>query len=226
MYKIKEIPKDERPRERLVNYGVETLSNEELLALILKTGTKDISVKELASNILTKIGGIKNFGNINYQMLKTIPGIGQAKACSLLAISEISKRLMQSRSSLNSVVIKSADIAFEYFKNIFQDKKQEYFYCVYLDNKKKVLETKLLFIGTLNQSIVHPREVFKEAYLLSASAIICVHNHPSGNVNPSREDIELTKRFFDIGILTGIKLVDHLIIGHDNYYSFLENRLI
>ena len=226
MYKIKEIPKDDRPRERLVNYGVETLSNEELLAIVLKTGTKDVSVKELASNILIKIGGIKNFGNINYQMLRTIPGIGEAKACSLLAIGEISRRLIQPRNSIHNVVIKSANIAFEYFKSVFQDKKQEYFYCIYLDNKKKILETKLLFIGTLNQSIVHPREVFKEAYLLSASAIICVHNHPSGNVNPSREDIELTKRIGEIGVLMGIKLVDHLIIGNDIYYSFLENGLI
>lgn len=226
MYKLKEIPKDERPRERLINYGKESLSNEELLAIILKTGTKNISVKELASQILVKIGDIKNFSSMNYQMLRSIPGIGSAKACSLLAIIELSKRMSRSYETLNNISIKSTEIAFEYFKTIFEDKKQECFYCVYLDNKKKVIETKLLFIGTLNQSIVHPREVFKEAYLLSASSIICIHNHPSGNIEPSREDIEITKRLSSIGILMGIKLIDHLIIGSNKYFSFLENNLL
>ena len=226
MYKLKEIPKEDRPRERLINLGVENLSNEELLAIILKTGTKDISVRELADMILATVGGIQKLGNVNYQMLISIPGIGNAKACSVLVIMEVGKRIAKERTSLNNICIKSADVAFEYFKSIFEDKKQEYFYAIYLDNKKKAIETKLLFIGTLNQSIVHPREVFKEAYLLSASSIICVHNHPSGNITPSKEDIVLTKRLCDIGMLMGIKLVDHLIIGSDTYYSFLENNLI
>ena len=226
MYKLKELPKEDRPRERLINFGVENLSNEELLSLLLKTGTKNVSVKELAGNILKKLGGINKFNSVNYQMLTSISGIGSAKACTLLAVIELSKRISMENNSLNNIRIKSADIAFAYFKNIFNNKKQEYFYAIYLDNKKKVISNKLLFIGTLNQSIVHPREVFKEAYLLSASAIICVHNHPSGNVEPSKEDILLTKRFVEIGQLLGIKVVDHLIIGDDNYYSFLENSLI
>lgn len=226
MYKLKEIPKEERPRERLINYGKESLSNEELLAIILKTGTKNISVKELASQILVKISDIKNLSSMNYQMLRSIPGIGDAKACELLSVIELSKRMSRSYETLNNVQIKSTEIAFRYFRNIFEDKKQEHFYCVYLDNKKKVIETKLLFMGTLNQSIVHPREVFKEAYLLSASSIICIHNHPSGNVQPSKEDIELTKRLSSIGMLMGIKLIDHLIIGSTEYFSFLENSLL
>ena len=192
MYKIKELPKEDRPRERLINKGADTLSNEELLSIILKTGTKDLSVKELSVNILSKIGDIKNFNNINYHMLKNISGIGNAKACSLLAVVELSKRINREVETLNQISITSAKLAFNYFKNIFKDKKQEYFYCIYLDNKKKVIDTKLLFIGTINQSIVHPREVFKEAYLLSASAIICIHNHPSGNVIPSNDDFNIT----------------------------------
>lgn len=226
MYKLKEIPKEDRPRERLMMYGASALSDEELLAIILKTGTKDSSVKELASKLLIKMGNIRNFGSLNYRMLSSISGIGSAKACSLLAIGEIAKRMNQGRKSLNNVSIKNTEIAFQYFKDIFQDKKQECFYCVYLDNKKKVIETKLLFLGTLNQSIVHPREVFKEAYLLSASSLLCIHNHPSGNVEPSKEDIELTKRIASIGIMMGIKLVDHLIIGNNRYFSFLENNLL
>lgn len=226
MYKLKEIPKIDRPRERLINFGAESLSNEELLSILLKTGTKDISVKELASTILNKIGGINKLSEMNYHVLLSIPGVGSAKACTLLAVVELSKRITRKNASLNNVIIKSADIAFDYFRYIFKDQMQEYFYVIYLDNKKRVIENKLLFKGTLNQSIVHPREVFKSACILSASSIICVHNHPSGNVEPSKEDINLTKRLSEIGILMGIKVVDHLIISDDNYFSFLENNLI
>ena len=226
MYKLKEIPKIDRPRERLINFGAESLSNEELLSILLKTGTKDVSVKELASTILNKIGEINKLSEMNYHVLSSIPGVGSAKACTLLAVVELSKRITRKNASLNNVIIKSADIAFDYFRYIFKDQKQEYFYVIYLDNKKRVIENKLLFKGTLNQSIVHPREVFKSACILSASSIICVHNHPSGNVEPSREDINLTKRLSEIGILIGIKVVDHLIISYDNYFSFLENNLI
>lgn len=226
VFKMKNIPKDDRPRERLMCYGAGSLSDIELLEIILKSGTKDNSIKDVASQLLNKIGDIKNFHSINYQMLSSISGIGKAKACSLLAINELSKRINQEYRTLNNVVIRDTSIAYEYFKSIFKNQKQEYFYCVYLDSKKRVISNKLLFMGTLNQSLVHPREIFKEAYLLSASSIICVHNHPSGNVEPSNEDIELTKRIYSIGILTGIRLVDHLIIGADKYYSFLENNLI
>ena len=115
-------------------------------------------------------------------------------------------------------------MVYEYYKLKIGDKKQEYFYVVYLDNAKNIIRDKLLFIGTINYSVVHPREVFKEAYMLSASAIICVHNHPSGNIFPSKEDIEITQKLEEVGILLGIKVLDHLIIGSQNYYSFLENR--
>lgn len=226
MYKLKEIPKIDRPRERLINFGAESLSNEELLSILLKTGTKDVSVKELASTILNKIGEINKLNEINYHILSSIQGVGSAKACTLLAVVELSRRITRKNASLNNVIIKSADIAFDYFRYIFKDQMQEYFYVIYLDNKKRVIENKLLFKGTLNQSIVHPREVFKSACILSASSIICVHNHPSGNVEPSKEDINLTKRLSEIGILMGIKVVDHLIISDDNYFSFLENNLI
>ncbi len=105
------------------------------------------------------------------------------------------------------------------------DKLQEHFYCVYLDTKNKIIKDKLLFIGTINQSLVHPREVFKEAYLLSASSIICVHNHPSGNVNPSNNDIVITKQLREVGLLLGINVLDHIIIGKDKYYSFNDNGI-
>lgn len=224
--KIKDIPKEERPRERLLALGVENLSNEELLAILLKTGNKYESAKDLANRLLQQIGSINKLGDINYHSLSSIKGIGPAKACTILTAIELGKRTKQEISSLNNIQITSADVVFQYFNNLFCDKKQEYFYCIYLDNRKKVIDVKLLFIGTINQSLVHPREIFKEGVSLSASAIICIHNHPSGSIIPSKEDIELTKRLTSIGVLMGIIIVDHLIIGNNKYYSFMENGII
>ena len=224
--KIKEIPILDRPCERLINEGSEALSNEELLAIIFKTGTKNMSAKELALKVLKEVNTISNLNELNYNYLTNIKGIGMMKACALLAAIELGKRINSKITSLNTISFTNADIVFEYFKNKLGDKKQEYFYCIYLDNAKKIIKEKLLFIGTINYSIVHPREVFKEAYMLSASAIICLHNHPSNNLKPSRDDIEITKRLIEIGNILDIKVLDHLIIGHNTYFSFLENNLI
>jgi len=221
--KIKDIPKNERPRERLIFMGVETLNNEELLSILLKTGSKNLSAKDLANQLLKEVGSINKLKGINYQTLRRIKGIGDAKACSILTAVELGKRIKQDNLSLNNICITSANIVFDYFNNLFYNKKQEHFYCIYLDNRKKVIDVKQLFIGTLNQSLVHPREVFKEAVLLSASSIICIHNHPSGNITPSKDDIELTNRLINVGIFMGIKIIDHIIIGNNEYYSFLEN---
>ena len=224
--KIKELPKLDRPCERLINDGSNVLSNEELLAIIFKTGTKNISAKELALNLLKEIKDIHNLNNIDYNYLIKINGVGMMKACSLIAALELGKRVNEIIPSLNNITFNNSSVVYEYFKNKFKDKKQEYFYCIYLDNAKKIIKEKLLFIGTINYSIVHPREVFKEAYMLSASAIICVHNHPSNNLSPSANDIEITKRLIEIGSILDIKIVDHLIIGSNSYFSFLENDLI
>lgn len=221
--RIKDIEKIDRPRERLINNGVESLSNEELLAIILKTGTHEVSAKELANIIIKELDGIKNLNNINYEKLKTIKGIGIAKACEILASIELGKRINREILNINNVLLNKTSKVYEYYKDIIGDKQQEYFYCVYLDNKKRVIKDKLLFIGTLNYSVVHPREVFKNAYLLSASSIICVHNHPTGNTLPSKPDLDLTKQLIEVGNLLGIKVLDHVIIGKNNYYSFLEN---
>ena len=224
--KMKDIPVKERPRERLIKEGVEKLSNEELLSILIGNGTKGVSAKDLSLKVLDKIKSIGNANLLNYRSLLEIKGLGMAKACSLLAAFELGKRVNIENNSLNSEVINNSSAVFNYFKNIFLNKKQEYFYCLYLDSKKHVISNKLLFMGTLNRSIVHPREVFKEAYLLSASSIICVHNHPSGNVEPSKDDIDITNQLSSIGYIMGIKLVDHLIIGSNTYYSFIENGKI
>jgi DNA repair protein RadC len=224
--KIKDIPPLERPYERLINCGVDKLSNEELLAILLKTGTKMISSKMLATTIMANINKLSALRKINYQQLVKIKGIGRSKACVILAAIELGNRINKEYVVIKGLKIINAQLVYDYYQNIFQDKYQEYFYCLYLDNAKRVIEEKLLFIGTLNFSIVHPREVFKEAYLVSASAIICVHNHPSGNIEPSIEDKNITNSLKEVGDILGIKVLDHIIIGYDNYYSFFESGLI
>lgn len=221
--KIKDLPIEERPYEKLINSGVDNLTNEELLSILIKSGTSKYSAKELASIILKKINNIGEFNDISYKTLTNIEGIGIKKSCVLLAAIELGKRINNYTSSIVNEKFNSSTKVFEYYKNKLINCKQEHFYCVYLDNSKKIIHEKLLFVGTINYSVVHPREIFKEAYLYSASSIICVHNHPSNNIFPSKEDIIITKNMIEIGKLLGIKIVDHLIIGKNNYYSFLEN---
>ena len=224
MVKIKDIPIADRPMERLIQYGVETLSNEELIAIILKTGTKGNSAKELSSILLSRIGGIKKLSDINYEYLNKFKGIGKSKACILLSTIELSKRINKEVDTIKNIKLNNSEVVYKFYKDKIGDKKQEYFYCVYLDNQKRVIDDKLLFIGTINYSVVHPREVFKEAYLLGASAIICVHNHPGGNPFPSKQDIEVTNNLLEVGKILGIKLVDHIIICKEKYYSFYETN--
>lgn len=221
--RIKDMQVLDRPRERLINKGVESLSDEELLAIILKTGNRENSAKELASILIKEVDGIKNLATINYEKLKEIKGIGEAKACDIMASIELGRRIGSDVRTLNNMRLTSNTLVYEYYRPLLSDKMQEHFYCVYLDNNKRIIKDKLLFIGTINYSVVHPREVFKEAYMLSASGIICVHNHPSGNVIPSKPDLELTKQLVEIGNLLDIKVIDHVIVGKNSYYSFLEN---
>ena len=223
--KIKEIPQDERPRERLLCYGVEQLSNEELLAILLKTGTRDMSAKVLASYLLKEIGNISELQHTSYQVLAQMKGVGRAKACTLLAAVELGKRVLQKKSILYQKFTDAYQVA-SYYQDKIGHFKQEYFICIYLDVSKKLIHEKVLFIGTLNRSLVHPREVFKEAYQVSASSIICVHNHPSGEVLPSKEDVLFTSQLVKVGKMLGIEVIDHIIIGEDKYYSFFENNRI
>ena len=223
MSKIKEIPVLDRPIERLINVGVDKLSNEELLAILIKTGTKKESSKELALKILKKVYNIQELKKITLEELNKIEGIGNIKAATILSAIELGSRINSNITSINNLKFNNPEIIFEYYKEKFKYLYQENFYCVYLDNNKKIIKDKQLFMGTINYSLVHPREVFKEAYLLSASAIICVHNHPSGEVIPSKQDIEITNKLKEIGNLLGIEICDHIIIGKDKYYSFYEN---
>ena len=221
---IKEIPNEERPRERLIKYGVGSLSNEELLSIILSTGYKSRSCKEVSIDILKYFESITNMKNASINNLSKIKGVGVSKACNILASIELGKRVFNDNS--NSTKILSTEDVYNYIKGDIEGNKQEHFYAIYLDNKNKVLEKRLLFIGTINKSVVHPREVFKYAYLSSATSIIVVHNHPSGEVSPSKEDIEITKALVELGNINKIPIIDHVIVGASNYYSFNEELML
>ena len=223
---IKEMKEIDRPRERLIKYGESSLSNEELLAIIIKTGTKSKSSKDLSIELLNDIGGFNNLKNINLNSLKNIKGIGNVKKIELLATIELGKRLFIEHN--NIIKKKYTDPKYIYLDNkyLFYGLKQEYFYVFYLDTKMNLIERKLLFMGTINRSVVHPREIFKNAYLLSASSFICMHNHPTGDVIPSNADIELTNTLLEIGKLNGINLLDHIIVSDNNYFSFYDNKLM
>lgn len=220
---LKKIPDEEKPRERLLKYGKENVSTDELIEIVLKSGTKKCGLKEISHNILSSVNNINELKNMEINSLTNIDGMSRIKAIELTAAIELGRRVYEDNNYKDLVYLTNPQSIINYFHNLFKDKKQEYFYVVYLDNQKKYIDKKLLFKGTVNFSLVHPREIFKEAYMLSASYIICIHNHPSGDASPSSNDIEVTKKIKEIGNIHGIILIDHIIIGNNNYYSFFED---
>ena len=224
MIKFKNLPDYEKPRERLFLYGSESLSNEELISIILKTGSREYSVKEVALNLLTNIGDISKLSSVGINTLMKIPGIGKVKAIEIKAAIELGRRVYNNNLFRSEYFFLSSLDVYNYFRNILINKKQEFFYCLYMDTKKRLIDKKCLFIGTLNMSLVSIRDIFREAYLLSASCFICVHNHPSGDSSPSNQDKLITKKLMEVGNLHEVILIDHVIIGSDNYYSFIEKN--
>lgn len=222
---IKDMIKEERPRERLIKFGVKSLSTEELIAIIIRTGTKGKSVKELSKSILNLFENIEDLRNLDINMLTNIKGIGKVKAIELISALELGKRVYKDN-YIDKIKIRRGIDIYNVFKDIIKDNNQEQFFTMYLDTKKNILGIKLLFIGTVNMSTVHPREIFKYAYLYSASYIICVHNHPSGDTAPSDMDINLTNNLIEIGKIQKIPILDHVIIGNNEYLSFYENKYI
>lgn len=222
---IKEMNKEERPRERLIKYGVSSLSNEELIAIIIRTGTKGESVNDLSKKVLNVFESISDLRKLDINMLSKIKGIGKVKTIELISALELGRRVY-SDNLIKKEKIRHGEDIYNIFKDIIKDNTQEQFYTMYLDIKKNVLGIKLLFIGTVNNSTVHPREIFKYAYLYSASYIVCVHNHPTGDSTPSDVDKILTNTLLEIGNLQKIPILDHIILGNNNYFSFYEEGLI
>lgn len=221
---LKDLPDFEKPRERLIKYGKENISNSELIEIILKSGTRKVGLKEISHNILSSVNNINELKNMEIGFLMNINGMSKIKAIELVAAIELGRRIYEDNLYNDLVYLTNPSSIINYFHSLFKNEKQELFFVVYLDNQKKYIDKKLLFKGTVNYSLVHPREIFKEAYLLSSTYIICIHNHPSGNASPSSNDIELTRKIKQIGNLHGIALLDHIIIGSDNYYSFFEDN--
>src|SRR5690554_4382451 len=218
---IRDVPKSERPRERMRKEGPKALSNQELIALILGSGTKSESVLQLSARVLQNFDGLKLLKEASIKELMDIRGIGEAKAIQIMAAMELGKRIQQ-YSIEDRYTIRSPEDVANYMMDEMRHLNQEHFVCLYLNTKNDVLHKKTIFIGSLNASIVHPREVFKEAFRYSAASIVCLHNHPSGDASPSHEDIEVTKRLEKCGRMLGIDVLDHVIIGDNRFYSMKE----
>ena len=221
-YKIRihDLPKDERPRERLIKNGASTLSDSELLAIILRTGSKQENVINLSQRILKEYN-IKQLSQINLTQLMKVHGIKESKAAQIAACFEIARRL-ESFNDEDKQKINSPEDVYRRIYPKMREQKKELFIELCLDTKNQVIKEETISVGSLNANIVHPREVFKLALAESAAHIIVAHNHPSGDPTPSREDIEITKKLVDTGTIMGITLLDHVIIGDGRHFSMKE----
>ncbi|MGG3738507.1 DNA repair protein RadC [Aeribacillus pallidus] len=218
---LRDVPQNDRPRERFIQNGPQSVSNQELLAILLGTGTKEESVLQLANRLLVYFEGLRMLKDTSLEELMAVKGIGKAKAVQLLASVELGRRI-HNLTFEDRYVIRSPEDGAKYVMEELRFLSQEHFVCLYLNTKNQVMHKQTVFIGSLNASIVHPREVFKEALRRSAASLICVHNHPSGDPTPSREDIEVTRRLVECGRMLGIEVLDHLIIGEKKYVSLKE----
>ncbi|MBM7713451.1 DNA repair protein RadC [Bacillus thermophilus] len=222
---IKDFPIEDRPRERLIQHGAASLSNQELLAILLRTGTKSKSALQLANKLLAQFDGLLWLKEAALEEIMGIKGIGKVKAVQIAAAIELGRRIGNLTYD-DRYIIRTPEDGANYVMNDMRFLTQEHFVCLYLNTKNQVLHRQTIFIGSLNASIVHPREVFKEAFRRSAASIICFHNHPSGDPTPSREDIEVTNRLVECGKMMGIEILDHLIIGDNKYVSMKEKGFI
>nr|WP_036652180.1 DNA repair protein RadC [Paenibacillus pini] len=224
-YMLRDLPHEERPRERMMKYGASALSHAELLAILLRTGTRQESVVHLAQRILTQVGSIRNLVDLSIEELVAIKGIGSAKAIQLKAGIELGQRLGATRMD-GPVTIRSPHDAAEVLTEQLRYLQKEHFVCLFLNTKNHIIAQETLSIGSLNASIVHPREVFRAAMKCSSASIVCAHNHPSGDPTPSPEDISLTTRLVEAGSIVGIDVLDHLIIGDGGFVSLKEQGLM
>ena len=222
---IREMPQDERPRERLARYGAENLNVAELLAILLRVGNSRMSALQLAHHCTSKFGGLRKLAAATVQELGSINGIGLAKACQLKAAFELGKRLATS-ADIARPLISSPQVAANLLMEDMRYLAQEYFRVLLLDTRNQVIAQRDVSIGTLNASLVHPREVFHAAITHTANAVIVAHNHPSGDPTPSKEDLALTARLVQSGELLGIQVLDHLIIGDGRFVSLKERGMM
>ena len=223
-YTIKQLPPELRPRERLLTAGPSALSDGELLGLLFGIGSREKTAVELAGEVISAAGGLHGLYDVSVHELTEVNGIGEAKACIILAALELGRRIGQVRNPGRPVISSPADVD-RLLRGRIANLDRENFVVVLLNTKNEVTDTSLVSVGTLSASLVHPREVFKPAIRASAASVILAHNHPSGEVEPSREDREVTKRLKESAKILGIEVLDHVIVG-DGYYSMKEHGML
>lgn len=222
-FTIHDLPKDERPREKLISKGPQNLKDEELLAILLRTGREGKSVLEVAKQILGRYSK-KRLLKLTYEDLIKIKGVNSAKACTILASVELTKRALEMGEETLPVIRSTKDVIAQAV--YMRDKTREHLMAIYLNARNEMIYKKPMFIGTLNASLVHPREIFAEALKQNAASVILVHNHPSGDAEPSQDDLEITKRIQEAGKIMGIDVLDHIIITKTKTFSFKDKGLI
>lgn len=230
-FTIKDLPLQERPRERLIKYGSGYLSNSEILAIILRSGSKGETVIALAQRLLKTFGSLNELMEASYQELIAVKGIGAAKACNLIACFEVAKRSNlelkgNELKRLSRSAINSSEDCILTLREWIQDYTVEQYFVLLMDVRNRVIGVEKVSLGILTASLVHPRETFYNAIKKKAAKIIIAHNHPSGDVSPSDEDIKITKRIAESGVLLGITVLDHLIVTKTSYFSFKDQGLI
>ncbi len=217
--RIKDIPKIDRPREKLEKYGPERLSDSELLAILLRNGSEGINVVELSSKILRKFSGA-GLAKASVKELKNTFGLGSAKACEIAACYELGRRHLQNK---QSVLLLSPKDVWDELKDL-RDHKKEHFVIFFLDARNQEIKREIISVGSLNANLVHPREVFEPAVRHLAAQVIIAHNHPSGDPSPSEEDLEITKQLVDAGKILGIEIIDHVIVTKDKFLSMKQRN--
>jgi DNA repair protein RadC len=224
-FTIHDLPRSERPRERLQKFGPEALSAQELLALIIGRGIPKKSVMNIAQELLARFGNVKAIGQATIEELSQIKGIGLAKAAQIKASFELGRR-EELEPELKNFDIKDPESVVKAIRASIKDKAKEHFKLILLNPRNKIIGISTISIGTLNASLVHPREVFKDAIMHTAASVVLAHNHPSGDPEPSEDDITITKRLIEAGKILGVEVIDHIIVGKNGFFSFKEKGLI
>lgn len=222
--RIKDLPKEEQPQERLIRQGVDALSDAELLAVIIRIGNERENALELSRRILKKFN-IKNLSGVSFNQIKKFGNLTNAKASQILACFELARRLAAFKEREKPVIKEVKDVV-DFLVPKMRHLNKEVFKGIYLDSRNRFIKEEVLFVGTLNESLIHPREIFKTALVEGATAVILAHNHPSGDPEPSKEDIRVTKKMIRIGELMDILVLDHIIIGDNRYVSMKEKNYI
>lgn len=222
---IRDLPADERPRERLVSYGPQVLSAAELIAILLRTGSQEVSAIGLAERLLSHFENLKGLANASVEQLAEIKGIGLAKAAQIQASIELGKRLAAFNENSKPVIRSPQDVHSLLSPELRYEGK-EHFKALLLDTKNQVIRIRTISIGSLNASLIHPRELFREAIMAASASVIVAHNHPSGDPTPSHEDIEVTKRLLAAGKVIGIDVLDHVVVGDGKFVSLKERGLM